>query len=260
MKKKNNKNQLSKREIEENARQKQAASDRRAFLLLGAAVTLILLIVGASLLYNKLSGEYGSNQLVTLTPNTSAETESDAEGDTETADSDVTVGSELQTSEETDAETDTHIGGTMGGETEAPIKGEMQYDFTMYDEYKNEIKLSDYLGKPIVLNFWASWCGPCKTEMPDFNEKYLEMGEDVIFIMLNATAGNDTVENARAYVKSQGFSFPVFYDLTGEAMQVYGISSFPTTFFIDKNGNLVAYANGVLDMDTLGQGIDMITK
>ncbi len=244
MKNRNSKNQMSKKQIAEQARQKQAANDRKAFIVLGAAAAIILLVIGASALYDKLGDGHGSNQLVTLTPGSVAET--NESGSSEKNENSVTgEKTEDQTETKNDAE-------------KAP--GEMQYDFTMYDEDGNAVKLSDYLGKPIVLNFWASWCGPCRNEMPDFNEKYLELGESVTFIMLNATAGNDTVESAKAFVDSQGFSFPVMYDLTGEAMYVYGISSFPTTFFIDKDGNIVAYANGGINADTLQSAIDMITK
>ena len=62
-------------------------------------------------------------------------------------------------------------------------------DFTVYDLDGNEVHLSDFIGKPVVLNFWASWCGPCKMEMPDFNEKYLEIGEEVQFLMIYLLCG-----------------------------------------------------------------------
>ena len=132
-------------------------------------------------------------------------------------------------------------------------------DFTVYDIDGNEVKLSDFFGKPIVVNFWASWCGPCKMEMPDFNEKYLELDGDVTFLMVNMTDGSrETVDIASAFIAEQGYSFPVFYDTASSAAITYSVYSLPTTFFIDAQGNAVAQATGAIDAATLQKGIDMI--
>ena len=132
-------------------------------------------------------------------------------------------------------------------------------DFTVYDEAGNEVKLSDYFGKPIVLNFWASWCGPCKMEMPDFNEKSQELEGKVQFLMINMTDGNrETVETASAFIKEQGYTFPVFYDTASMAAYIYGAYSLPTSFFIDAEGYAVAQAVGAISGTDLQRGIDMI--
>ena len=132
-------------------------------------------------------------------------------------------------------------------------------DFTVTDMDGNEVKLSDFFGKPIVLNFWASWCGPCQMEMPDFNEEYLELGGEVQFLMINMTDGNrETVQIASEFVAERGYSFPVFFDTTGYAATVYGAYSLPTTFFINAEGHVIARAVGAIDRDTLQRGIDMI--
>lgn len=133
-------------------------------------------------------------------------------------------------------------------------------DFTAYDENGNQVSLSDYRGKPVVLNFWATWCYYCKEEMPDFNKAY-EAYPDVQFLMINATDGvQETKEKAIQYVKDEGFEFPVLYDTEMDAVSAYYVSSFPSTFFIDANGELVTYANGMLDYDTLVKGIGYIKE
>ncbi len=134
-------------------------------------------------------------------------------------------------------------------------------DFTVYDKDGNAVNLSDYFGKPIVLNFWASWCGPCKSEMPEFNEAWEELGGEVQFLMVNVTDGNrETVDSAKAYVEEKGFTFPVFYDITLQAAMTNQAYSLPTTIFIDANGVGVAKATGAIDKATLMQGIGMIYK
>ena len=134
-------------------------------------------------------------------------------------------------------------------------------DFTVYDAEGNEVHLSDYFGKPIVLNFWASWCGPCQMEMPDFQEKYLELGEEVAFLMINMTdGGRETVQTASEFIASKGYTFPVFYDTMGMAAGVYGAYSLPTSYFINAQGHIVARAVGALDRATLEKAIAMITE
>ena len=132
-------------------------------------------------------------------------------------------------------------------------------DFTVYDADGNAVSLSDYFGTPIVVNFWASWCGPCKMEMPDFQEKYLELGEDVTILMVNMTDGDrETVEIASAFIAEAGYTFPVFFDTAASAAMTYGVYSLPSTYFIDAEGNAVARATGAIDSATLQQGIDLI--
>ena len=133
-------------------------------------------------------------------------------------------------------------------------------DFTVLDENGNEVKLSDFAGKPIVLNFWATWCYYCKQEMPAFDRAARE-NPDVQFLMVNATDGlQETVDGVKKYLAEKGFSFDVFFDTKGEALYNYGVNAFPMTFFINAQGVGIAYASGMLDYETLLQGIAMIKE
>lgn len=145
-------------------------------------------------------------------------------------------------------------------EPEEPERTEpLAPDFTVYDEMGNEVRLSDYIGKPVVINFWTSWCSPCKKEMPDFYEKYLELGDEVQFLMVNVTGrGNDTVEDAKAYIEGAGYTFPVFYDMELDAMYAFGVDAFPYTFFIDAEGYIMSYKIGTISAEALQAGIDLI--
>ena len=191
--------------------------------LLILVLALALLIAGAAALYHGLGDEVAAQQLATQ------------------------------------GETVTVPAGTAPG----AATPEQQYapDFTVYDLDGNPCRLSDFRGTPVVLNFWASWCGPCKMEMPDFDEKAKALEGEVQFLMVNLTdGGQETVETASAFIEAQGYTFPVFYDTDQSAAYAYGVYSIPTTYFIDAQGYGVAYASGAISGEVLQTGIDMILE
>jgi len=144
---------------------------------------------------------------------------------------------------------------TESGETTV----ETAPDFTMTNASGEEVKLSDFFDKPVVLNFWASWCGPCKSEMPHFEDAYQKYGEDINFVIVNLTDGaRETVENASDFIEEQGYTFPLYFDTNTEGAMTYGTYSIPVTYFIGADGVPVAQANGALDAATLQKGLDMI--
>lgn len=133
-------------------------------------------------------------------------------------------------------------------------------DFTVYDLEGNAHKLSDFQGKPVILNFWASWCGPCKSEMPDIEAAYQEYGGKIHFLIVNLTDGyQETLESASSYIAEQGYTFPVYYDTDSQAAYAYNTSAIPVTYFIDAQGNFAAYYNGAMSESILQQGIDTIS-
>ena len=145
--------------------------------------------------------------------------------------------------------------------TQQELLKEFPPDFTVMDASGKEVKLSDFRGKPTVVNFWASWCGPCKSEMPDFDAVYQEMGDDIHFLMVNMTdGGQETLAGAQKFIADSGYTFPVYYDTQYSAAIAYGVSSLPTTYFFDAEGYGVAYAFGAINKDALLRGIEMITE
>lgn len=127
------------------------------------------------------------------------------------------------------------------------ISGQVAKDFTVIDVDGKEVSLSDFKGKPVVVNFWASWCPPCKVEMPYFNDVYKELGDEVQFMMVNLVDGSrETVDTAKAFIKDNGYEFPVFFDTDQNAAIAYGIYSIPTSIFIDAEGKVVRSITGTM--------------
>ena len=132
-------------------------------------------------------------------------------------------------------------------------------DFTVYTESGTAVRLSDFIGTPVVVNFWATWCGYCTEEMPLFQDAWDSEGGEVAFIMLNCTYGQtETVEGAAKYIRDAGYTFPVYYDTKQEAQYLYGIRSLPTTLFVDAEGNLADARIGMLTEDALQKGLELL--
>ena len=214
---------------------------KKTIILIGL---FAVLMIGASVLYNNLSANYtldslvvDSNESDTQNPTNESTEDSSSADNTETSSDD--------SSEKSSSENENKL-------TKAP-------NFTVYDLAGNEVNLTDFFGKPIIVNFWASWCGPCQMEMPDFDAAFAAYKEEIEFLIVNMTDGSrETVEKASSFIEEKGYTFPVYYDTKYNAAITYSVSSLPTTYFIDAEGNLIAHARGAIDADTLQRGIDMI--
>ena len=193
-------------------------------------ISALTILMSCSALYDRLSQEYAPDNLETL-PKTSSSTNTNGS----------TPSNNLDPQDPSSDSTNPNFS--------AP-------DFTVLDSEGNEVKLSSFAGKPIVLNFWGTWCGYCKMEMPDFQDIH-EKYPDVMFVMINY---GDTIDTAKEYVKANGFTFPIFFDTTGKAVQTYGVTGFPSSFFINAQGELVAQARGAISASQLENAILMITE
>ena len=131
-------------------------------------------------------------------------------------------------------------------ESQAPIPA---LDFTLTDQFGNTHTLDQYKGKTILLNFWATWCGPCRSEMPDLQAVYEDYGKnEKDLVVLGVAAPNlgqeGSAEDISAFLEENGYTYPTLMNEDASLFYSYGISSFPTTFMIDKNGNVYGYIMG----------------
>lgn len=135
-------------------------------------------------------------------------------------------------------------------------------DFTLVDQYGEPHTLSDYKGKVVFLNFWATWCPPCRMEMPDIEEVYKERGKNAEDVIILGVAGPNlgregSKEEIIEFLKEEGYTYPVVFDETGDIMATYSIQSLPTTFIIDRDGNIVDYVLGAMSKETMENIIDV---
>lgn len=132
-------------------------------------------------------------------------------------------------------------------------------DFSLKDQYGVVHSLKKYKGKVIFLNFWATWCPPCKKEMPDIENIYKEYGKnkkDVVILGVNSEKPKDV----KKFLNEKNYTFPTVIDENSEVMRKYFIQAFPTSFVIDKEGNVYGYVMGGLTGEQIKQVIEEVLK
>lgn len=179
--------------------------------------------------------------------------EAERQQEKELAKQEESVGAEDTSGETTENENQSQEGNTEY--TEAP-------DFIVWDQEGKQTSLKEILeGKPAVINFWTSKCPPCREEMPDFEELYQELKDQVQFIMVDGIGCmGETEESGRAYMEEQGFTFPVYYDKEMDAVITYGIQAFPTTYILNSDGELVTGGSGMISKATLQELLNEVME
>jgi len=200
--------------------------------------------------------------------NSSSQNEVSVQEEADTADAEDT-GNNVTTVEDTGNDVTT-AAETAKDSTDEESDAIPAFDFTLMDQNGNEHTLSDYKGKVVFINFWATWCPPCKKELPDIEELYKEYNlnqDEVVFLGITNPASaaypNNTdseKDEIIAFIEENEYTFPTLFDETGEVLKNYNISAFPTTFMIDKEGNVVGYVPGMMTKDIMVNIIEQVLQ
>lgn len=152
---------------------------------------------------------------------------------------------------------------TAAEETDVEAEEVVAPDFTVLDTDGNSVTLADRLadGKPIVLNFWATWCGPCKSELPAFEKVSAEYADDVTFMLINLTDGyQETVDDVKEFMEENSYTFPVYFDTEYSAVIPYGASSIPLTYFVTSDGIVAGGYMGAMPEETLYSYLEQLLE
>lgn len=201
---------------------------KKKVLWLVPAVVLVGILVGAGALYKKLSADG-----VPVSPTASS--------------------AMSQTAAETNL--------PQTGTAEPAGKKATAADFTVFDADGNEVTLSSHFGKPLVVNFWTTWCGPCRSELPGFDAAAKTYADQIDFMMVNLTDGySETVDGVQAFVRENGFSFPVYFDTQDSAAAAYDVYGIPQTVFIYADGSVMRSYVGAMPEDVLNGFLEELVQ
>ncbi|MBE0698219.1 MAG: TlpA family protein disulfide reductase [Anaerolineaceae bacterium] len=127
-------------------------------------------------------------------------------------------------------------GSTTNGKIPSPREGFLAPDFTLQDAQGQAVRLSDLRGRPVLVNLWASWCGPCQAEMPAMQKVYEAYSARGFTILAVNTTFQDERDSALAFAGKRGLTFPILFDMDGTVSQQYLVRAMPTSFFVDAEG------------------------
>lgn len=234
-------------------------------LILIVAV-IVVLFVGGGLLYRTFSStvnsaEPGTGRETTGTDDVSIAITAVTEASgTRSGDSSLPATEDKDSTEATEADTSFGSAASSSAPAEGIKVGDLAYDFTLKDYESNDVKLSDYRGKNVILNFWASWCGPCREEMPDFQTIQDEIAagknSDTVILAVNLTDGQyETKDTAHGYMKDQGYTYPLVFD-DGNVSSLYQIYYIPETFILNKDGIIMKVIEGSTNLETLNNALE----
>ena len=213
-------------------------ADRRAHRgIIIAAVAFAVLLIGAGIAYNVLAGDekpsISGRDVVTTTEVPTDDTSANGNGANA-------------------AEGDGSGASDSANAAAAP-------EFTMADTEGQTLTLADFRGKPVLLNFWASWCGPCASEMPAIQAAYEQYGDQIQFVAVNMTGmGGETETSALSLIQQNNYTFPVYFDVDSSAAVAFGVTSIPQTYLIDAEGNIIGGLRGAMSDNVLAEGIQML--
>lgn len=231
------------------------------------AGAVLMIIMGLLMFTGKMNAVTGYLSEISLSDNQTSQTRESSAAQPETAAE--SQDGESLSSAAAEKEEETSGGGTTASAEEESTSDPNvlpAIDFTLTDQYGNTHTLSDYKGKTVFLNFWATWCPPCRREMPDIQklyEEYQENGDDSVVILGVAAPDfgqEKSEEEIRKFLEDNGYTYPVVMDTTAEMFMSYGVFSYPTTFMINTDGDVFGYISGQLSEDMMRSIIDQTVE
>lgn len=135
-------------------------------------------------------------------------------------------------------------------------KGDLAPDFELETLDGEPAKLSDYKGERVIVNFWATWCPPCRAEIPDL--KKLDNNHDVTILALNMTHSEENEEKVTDFVDEFDMTFPVLLDTDGDVSRTFEVAAYPTSYYIDSDGHIQYIALGAMNYDQMAQELEKI--